>query len=265
MKRTRSDLINQIVYNGAAINNLYNYYSYYTNEINETVIEVTNYDLQQHKEDTLKQFQKWKAAFIEDCESPTIVDLINNSKITWNVKCYTDGTNTDMKFYSNMLTVQFNDELCFNASIYVTDQHSPIMEKMTLSYENNVIDLLTENSVNLNLVNLVNVNVNELINMLGLYYFTFIFNPETPSDVYSLETNVSSIAIRISELFGKNRCKQFINLSERDLEPDFQKRMKTLEPPILEFNPLYNEDIKEVDEDQMTINPMPHILYRWYS
>ena len=257
MKRTRSDLYNQIIYDETAINNLYNYYSYYRHEISETTIELTNYDLQQHKEDTLKQFEKWKAAFIEDCESPTVVDLINNSKIIWNVKCHTDGSDSDMKFYSNILTVQFNDDLCFNASIYVTDQHAPIMEKMTLSYENNVIDLITENSINL--VN-VNVNINELINMLGLYYFTFMFNPETPSDVYSLQTNVSSIAIRISELFGKDRCKQFVDLSERDSEPDFQKRMKELESPMLEFNPL----IKVIKKEQITVDPMPHILYRWY-
>lgn len=285
MKRSRTDLLNTIIENEIDISNIYNRFSLHKKDIIDATIKIDNCDLRTHQEDTLKQFEIWKDEFLENSLYLDFINILNNYNMNWTVKCYTDY---DMKFYSNRLSVQLNNGLCFTVCINITNEYSPTMNTMNLSYGNYNIDMLKEEHYNPyeDIAEQIGITRNDLFYILGLFYFAFMFNPTIPSEVYMLDSNVSNIALIITELFREDRCKNDINFNKRYVEKDTNKRLKALEPFISEFNSLY-EDVEQLEfnvgRNELSSNPiqdeplefneeldeplniMPHIITRWYD
>ena len=252
MKRTRSDLTNTIIASEQNIDTYNNNIKKECNTVLLTTVELDNYDLKQHQEDTLKQFEVWKTEFLNDYNDSeyyeTVLALLNGYQLTnWSVKCNTDGhmDNDDMKFYSNRLLLSLNNQLFLNFHVMVSEENNLNIEKMLVSCEGTFINVLTTDYYDKydQMADTVGIDRDTLIRLISFCYRTFMFHPEMPSDVYQMVTpDQSEISTEIQGLYGQYRSNNFISLMSRYTEPNREKRLRTTcVIPTFEFNPLFDE------------------------
>ena len=264
MKRSRSQIMLDIQNSEKSLENQFNLAIHNHYKIISDTVELDNVDLQNHQNDTLIQYSRWRDEFLNVYQEyqegqyyEILKSLIDNCRTEWQTKCHTDEENEDsnLKFYSNRLKVCLNHQLWLNFEIFVTSDDDFQIEKMRISTLYNDINMLTTySSEEYNtLSEELQLPTDVLYDLIGFFYFIFMFDPECPSEVYELQDNsIPNITREIVETFGFTRCRDLVNFSERHYckTKNTQKRLKAIETVKTVFLPLYGSDYEEVDQDK---------------
>lgn len=252
MKRTRDELVQTATAAEQSIVTCRNQIRDACCTIVKTAIELDNHDLKEHQNNTMSQFLVWTSEFLQnynDTEDHQVLQqMLNNLNMSWTVKCNPVEGECDMKFYSNKLLLSLNDQLTVDAHIYVTSCQGLTIEKLELLTPNMWINMMTTPTKQPyeNMARELGLTYDALLDLVGLCYFSFMFDPESPTETYSLrEPNLPILTSEIVTTFGTKRCTNLVCFSSR-YSPCAEKRLKALECPSFDFYPLYDSQPVEL-------------------
>ncbi len=257
MKRTRDEIFQTIATNEQIITDCDRRQCDAYNEIERSTVELDNCDLQRHQADTLVQFEVWKNEFLKNYEGSdyysTLQTLLSNTQHTWTVKCNSDGQD-DNRFYSNRLLLSLNNTLFFNMMYYVVPNDCLNTHDMYVSCKGHSINLSLVNNEHAycQMSSVLGLDRDVLFDVIGLCYFTFMFHPQHPSDIYC-PASLPTLTQDIIGSFGQFRCKNDLDFASRYSYRWDEKRLKSLETPVVEFMPLYDPKTPNTNTDDLLI------------
>ena len=249
MKRSRSQIITDIQNSEKSLEQQFNLAIHNHYKIISDTIELDNIDLKKHQNDTLVQYSKWRDEFLDVYQDgkyyEILKNLIDNCNTNWQTKCHL-SEESNIKFYSNRLTLCLNHQLWLKFEIFVT-AHDFQIEKMEVSTLCNSIDMISNDSTEkyYELAKELQLSTDILYDLIGFCYFTFMFDPECPSEVYDLKgSSVPNLTHEITETFGFTRCRNFIDFSQRHYSEtkNTQKRLKAINMEETVFLSLYGPE-----------------------
>ncbi len=261
MKRPRDEIINDIVNTENFIDGYKGAIKRETTNVMKYTAELDNHDINQHKLDTIGQFEKWKNEFYERyAESPdydVMMKLLDNYSIMyWKPKCYvTKLHGRMMNIYSNKICISLNTDIFLNFSADRMN-YSLSKDEMTIWHiDGDDIDLFNATEEELSKVaDMVGLSVDSLLDVSALCYHTFMFNPKCLTDKHSpnFETRWTKI---IAEKFSSTRCSNnSAHFYDRRNETNKEKRLKACDHiPQLKFSNLYNIDTHILNYPKVTL------------
>jgi len=228
MKRSRNDILNDVMDTENSIVAHRLKISIDSHNVIRYTAELDNYDIGQHKNDTLMYFEQWKLEFYEHykelTELPILMSLLDNCVIIrWEPQCYVADLK---KLYSNHLFISLNDELFIKFDAQRMN-FTPVKYDMTVWQPGRpVINL--EHGTDMErfgkIASDLCLSVDLMFDVIALCYHTFMFNPHDL--VFHHIPNSYSVWLnKIANRFGYLRCRGDVSFYYRTNANSFDDRV----------------------------------------
>jgi hypothetical protein len=252
MKRARNEILDDIIDTEDAIESHQLGILREIKNVLKYTAELDNYDIEQHKHDTIQQFDLWKLEFYakhkDSPDFPIMKSLLDNcSIISWNPHCYVAKLNkashTLMKFYSNTIIISLNEQIFLNFNIERMNFPPCKYELFIWQFDDENIDLLMTRDIGpfQKAADKLGLSVDMFFEIIGLCYHTFMFDSE--NFIFKHNPHPDSKWMKfIYNKFGRSRCDGHMAFYERcdgKLRQDRLNAQKTI--PNLQFTRLYDD------------------------
>lgn len=252
MKRTRDQIINNIIDADLVLHVSKKLVESQEDNFKKYIVDLDNYDIEIHKADTLKQFETvWKKEFLEKyyCYGQSVHFILPVHTIYHNIKRLLDNYDilkwkpkcekvliygTKRILYSNKVSILLDCDILLDFSVERIN-FSPCISSMS------ILCLSTLSTDISNIANTLGLSVDTFLELISLFYHTFMFDPNNPSYVCD---NFNQHNLKL-DLFSFSRCKYTTHFTDRyDTSNTYQTieqwRNKIINTPQAEFYKLYS-------------------------
>ncbi len=212
MKRQREEIINDINGTKRLMNEYLAAIKREEANLENYVIELENFKIDQHKQATIKQFEIWKMEFCEKYKDNQVKKILDTYVLLeWDVQCLFSYTryspNVMRKIYSNKVSILLNYDLFIEFSVDRTNYFPNVNEFIIWHIDDAVIDLYKIKSIeSLNsIASKLGISSGSLFDIVALFYHAFMFDPRYLNSKYT-PNEEPKIIYDMTRRFGTSRC-----------------------------------------------------------